>query len=1101
MPARIIAAQDKQTSGAGDDVQIKGGNGNTSGAGGSIILQPGLQASTGGNGTVTINDGGGATLLKITTDTATANFVIQSGKTFSLTNSTGTTLLSASSSFLNLGADLNFNGRAAMNISSAYQSGYAAWTVINPKLQWPNNTPTSAIENGGVGQIKVTDASSGGGSFAYTSSTPTALAANTNDLVLTGSAFQRLSASAAYNLTGIAPPTGGSHLDGRVVWIYNVGSFNITFKHSQTSTAANQFLNEGGGDIVLGPNRIVQATYDSTTAKWRVNGETYPYVFPTTDGSSGQFLTTNGTGTLSWTTPSINLASQVTGTLPVANGGTGATTLTGYVYGNGTSAMTASTTIPGSAISGNITGSAANVTGTVAIANGGTGQTTKTAAFTALTPMTTLGDLEYHDGTNGVRLAGNTTTTKQFLSQTGTGTVSTAPAWATLTKSDVGLANVENTALSTWAGSANITTLGTVGTGTWNATAIGTSKGGTGLTSIGTANQILGVNSGATGLEYKTLTQGTGITITHGANSVTIAATGGTGTVTSVGLSMPSIFAVTNSPVTTTGTLTATLNTQTANTVFAGPTTGVAAAPTFRSLVAADLPTITSLGTVTTGVWNATTIALANGGTGATTQAGAANAVLPTQTGNSGKYLTTDGTNVSWGTVSTGLAGSGTTSYLAKFTAGTTLGNSLLADNGVQVGVGTTTSLTRRMTVASGDNGPQLAIRGWDGSQNCQVSFAAIRSDVSTAATHFAIYVHNGTSEVERLRINASGLVGINNNNPSGQLHLNVSATGTRGMVLQTIASQTVNTMEVWNPSNTVLSGITEDGGYFYGTNDNIKVNLGNLYAFEGSGNDVVRNGLWTASDVAATRSVYQIVRSRGTVASSTAVQAEDYIGSYEFVPRASGAWPVTAMVAGIADGGPGTSTVPTRLSFQTGSDASSRKERLVIKSDGANIINPSGDAAVGTKLLQIKASTSHTGSLTEWQNPSGTPIATVDPNANITTQGSIQITSSTTNISVATNNLALSYSGFQRLNCTTACNLTGIAPPSGGSHVDGRMVRLVNVGTTNLTIKHNDTNSSAANRMFCVDLTDIVLVPRDMLEMMYDASNNGSGAAGWRVW
>lgn len=52
----------------------------------------------------------------------------------------------------------------------------------------------------------------------------------------------------------------------------------------------------------------------------------------------------------------------------------------------------------------------------------------------------------------------------------------------TLAKGDVGLGNVENTALSTWAGSANVTTLGTISTGTWNATAIGVSKGGLGLT-------------------------------------------------------------------------------------------------------------------------------------------------------------------------------------------------------------------------------------------------------------------------------------------------------------------------------------------------------------------------------------------------------------------------------------------------------------------------------------------------------------------------------------------------------------------------------------------------------------------------------------------
>jgi len=60
-----------------------------------------------------------------------------------------------------------------------------------------------------------------------------------------------------------------------------------------------------------------------------------------------------------------------------------------------------------------------------------------------------------------------------------------------LTSADVGLGSVENTALSTWAGSANITTVGTVGTGTWDATAIGISKGGTGETTAQAAIDAL----------------------------------------------------------------------------------------------------------------------------------------------------------------------------------------------------------------------------------------------------------------------------------------------------------------------------------------------------------------------------------------------------------------------------------------------------------------------------------------------------------------------------------------------------------------------------------------------------------------------------------
>ena len=40
------------------------------------------------------------------------------------------------------------------------------------------------------------------------------------------------------------------------------------------------------------------------------------------------------------------------------------------------------------------------------------------------------------------------------------------------TKSDVGLGNVENTEISTFGGSSNITTVGTIGTGTWEGTAL-----------------------------------------------------------------------------------------------------------------------------------------------------------------------------------------------------------------------------------------------------------------------------------------------------------------------------------------------------------------------------------------------------------------------------------------------------------------------------------------------------------------------------------------------------------------------------------------------------------------------------------------------------
>lgn len=87
----------------------------------------------------------------------------------------------------------------------------------------------------------------------------------------------------------------------------------------------------------------------------------------------------------------------------------------------------------------------------------------------------------------------------------------------------------------------------------------------------GTANQVLAVDASQS-LGLKWATGGAG---------------GGLG---SVGLTMPAEFSVANSPLTSDGTIAVTRATQTANTVMAGPTSGGAAAPTFRALVAADLP-------------------------------------------------------------------------------------------------------------------------------------------------------------------------------------------------------------------------------------------------------------------------------------------------------------------------------------------------------------------------------------------------------------------------------------------------------------------------------------------------------------------------------
>ena len=129
-------------------------------------------------------------------------------------------------------------------------------------------------------------------------------------------------------------------------------------------------------------------------------------------GSGVSSITFGSTGL----TPSTatNGAITVAGTLALTNGGSGQTTAQAamnafagavtsgsYLRGNGTNVVMNTIQVADvPTLNQNTTGTAANVTGTVAILNGGTGQTTASAAFNALSPITTTGDLILGTGVN-----------------------------------------------------------------------------------------------------------------------------------------------------------------------------------------------------------------------------------------------------------------------------------------------------------------------------------------------------------------------------------------------------------------------------------------------------------------------------------------------------------------------------------------------------------------------------------------------------------------------------------------------------------------------------------------------------------------------------
>ena len=84
-------------------------------------------------------------------------------------------------------------------------------------------------------------------------------------------------------------------------------------------------------------------------------------------------------------------------------------------------------------------------------------------------------------------------------------------------------------------------------------------NGGTGQTTYTDGQLLIGNTTGNT-LTKTTLTAGSGITVTNGSGTITIASTAGGGSVTSVGMTVPTFLSVTGSPVTTSGTLAVSLS-------------------------------------------------------------------------------------------------------------------------------------------------------------------------------------------------------------------------------------------------------------------------------------------------------------------------------------------------------------------------------------------------------------------------------------------------------------------------------------------------------------------------------------------------------------
>lgn len=179
---------------------------------------------------------------------------------------------------------------------------------------------------------------------------------------LTAGTWNATTIGIGYGGTGVTgTPTNGQLLIG------NGSGYTL----NTLSAGTNVSITNTAGGITISASPSYGGTVTSVSADGGTTGLTF----------SGSPITTSGTLTLA-------------GTLVVSNGGTGATTLTGYVKGNGTSAFTASASIPNTDISGlgtMSTQSASSVAITGGTINGTTIGATTAAAGTFTTVTATTG--------------------------------------------------------------------------------------------------------------------------------------------------------------------------------------------------------------------------------------------------------------------------------------------------------------------------------------------------------------------------------------------------------------------------------------------------------------------------------------------------------------------------------------------------------------------------------------------------------------------------------------------------------------------------------------------------------------------------------------
>ena len=267
----------------------------------------------------------------------------------------------------NFSITLTTSGAGGTNLQSGYLD-----CISTTEFRWANGASTAlpkdlGLKRSAAGILTVTNGSTGSGSLLLTAGS-----ASTVPNTVKGAAAQTANLTEWQNSAGtvLASISSSGNLTATNLSGTNTGDqTNITGNAATVTTNANLT-----GHVTSVGNATTLGSFTSAQLATALTDETGSgaNVFATSPTLVTPVLGTPSSGTLTSCT-GLPIVAGTTGTLTVARGGSGATTLTGIVKGNGTGAFTA-VTAPTGAIVGTtdtqtLTGKTITMAGTLTCAN------------------------------------------------------------------------------------------------------------------------------------------------------------------------------------------------------------------------------------------------------------------------------------------------------------------------------------------------------------------------------------------------------------------------------------------------------------------------------------------------------------------------------------------------------------------------------------------------------------------------------------------------------------------------------------------------------------------------------------------------------------